>query len=674
MIKYEIIDFAVCEICVVIDGVTTAFDLLGDDGIYLVEWTPKRPLLKGGGTFQNSPIADGQRLVFGKLGNVTESIKLSYENDSPEGAIFDDRRLQSMLNLSVVQGTGNWKNVLVYWRLKTKGTDAVDQYAYIEKGELVDGTNPFMSPFQTERGKSVWEGVTLNLEHRIWGTTIPGSGDVIELGVHETYNGQDFGTVDNAGDLAPTTSPVYAANYHGNNNITNVHLGTAGANLIGSTGTYNILSNANPLYIGMSSAVSGFGIFHNVWFNLSTAATGTYTLAYEYWNGSTWAALSFVSGSTDFAETGNVFVGWTTAGNTGWTTNTPGGALPTGYWIRIRVASGSLSTIPQQTGRVQSVTWPYVQVESDQVAGDIEALAKMIIRGITQHVSSLGGTDLAIGLRSTSRGDDFTAVLNCYDGHNNSDITFSETGTNMSESTSLFSPSGGIALWSPASAGETATIDFTIDAPLAAQYAGRFKMYLRFYGTSTISDGDFRAQSEISLRVGSNVTGRWVWTTGGTPAKRFLDLGEVVIPGDPEGYGLDRVTVSVNLVAESGIVGKGAGFTEIWLLPIDECAVLITDVHFSPNPSFATTPLKTHINSIQTRRDLIPETRRLTNDILFNYGRKKAVTPLIAQKGSQQRYWIIQNLEAWQLRTDVIGVQMEVREQYTMFVGKGATV
>lgn len=660
--SYDRNDFVTCELVAQVNGGTIIFDLLGGDGVYLEKWEPKRPLLKGGGIFHDSPMTDGRRFIFGRKGNTVEDLVLTYVNDTPEGAVFDDRKLISILELAFSQGEHTWGDVLVYWKIKTKGTNAIEQYAKIEFDELKNGQNPFINPFVQPQGSSVWAGINMQLEHGFWGPDIPSEGTAVAIGAAMTYNGQDFGNVDSNGDIDPVTDgeAVFLANYHTHNNITNVHIGTAGANLLGTAGDYNILSNASPLYIGMSASVSGYGPFSNIIFNLTTAGTGSPIISYSYWNGSIWTSLTTHTRGMvqDFKETGTFRVYWFQPSN--WVTNSPGGGLPTGYWIRISVGGSGFTVVPQQNGNPYSVTWPYFEIQSDQIGGDLPALAQ--IKTVYDGIEIFDGPgSFVYGLRSVSRGDNFTAFLNYSSSHNPSGVTISG-GTSQAD---LNSPTGIRRGWSPGSEGDTISLRHILAASIAPEYAGRFKAYL-LYRTS--DDGEEYFTASIRVVAGD----REVQGTSALAQIPPLDLGEIIIPSDPV-TGLNGIIITVSPVATSAAVGKSVYFYSLCLIPVDENAMVGTDLY---NVEDAGVSYTTDIDSINQRRSVLLSSRFTATNALTQYGSPISNGPVIFQKSTKQRAWFLQNQDVDDSDTirSVMHATANKHERYNMFVGKGEAV
>ena len=94
-------------------------------------------------------------------------------------------------------------------------------------------------------------------------------------------------------------------------------------------------------YFGHTSAV-----FKSVSMNITTQGVGTWTITWEYWNGTAYAALTGVTDNTSgfTATTGVKTVDFTVPAD--WVKNTVSGILD--YWIRARVSAfTSVTTAPQ---------------------------------------------------------------------------------------------------------------------------------------------------------------------------------------------------------------------------------------------------------------------------------------------------------------------------------------
>jgi hypothetical protein len=85
---------------------------------------------------------------------------------------------------------------------------------------------------------------------------------------------------------------------------------------------------------------------------------------------------------------------------------------PTGFFIRFRVtAISGITATPYQWHRdIYTVVNPYIDIESEYVPGDIPALARIVFESAACWQRSMN--TLVLGLRTLSRGENFSAYLN----------------------------------------------------------------------------------------------------------------------------------------------------------------------------------------------------------------------------------------------------------------------
>jgi hypothetical protein len=116
-----------------------------------------------------------------------------------------------------------------------------------------------------------------------------------------------------------------------------------------------------PFADGANSEVNDaiyFGVqntkWSNLYFNLTTAASYTATLVWEFWNGSAWTSFvpTFVGNTNgDFKAAGWQGFEWSSASLTGWASTTVNSQ--SAFWVRVRVSAfTSWTTTPTQFKRV----------------------------------------------------------------------------------------------------------------------------------------------------------------------------------------------------------------------------------------------------------------------------------------------------------------------------------
>ncbi|MGB5286937.1 MAG: hypothetical protein WBN42_00465 [Ignavibacteriaceae bacterium] len=118
--------------------------------------------------------------------------------------------------------------------------------------------------------------------------------------------------------------------------------------------------------------------FASVEQNITTQGVGTWTIVWEYWNGTAYTALAGVTdGTTGFtAATGWVSTDWTVPVD--WAQNTVDGV--NAYWVRARVSAYTAVTTPPLVGQgyvvASAATWTDATTDiNDAGAGDVELMS-----------------------------------------------------------------------------------------------------------------------------------------------------------------------------------------------------------------------------------------------------------------------------------------------------------
>jgi len=272
------------------------------------------------------------------------------------------------------------------------------------------------------------------------------------------------------------------------------------ANLLTDPPTYpysffDVVAAGNTGYTLFGSTI---GPFNSLVFNLGTGQSDL-TITWEYYDSAlgwtTFDPRDETSVTQPFQKTGVSLVNWKQE-NT-WGASNENGVVA--FWVRATVDVGATPVYPEQVTRdVYTVTNSYIDVESDQVSGDIPAIARI-------QIKSRGADDTAVdasmmwcsrihaGLRSLSRGEEFSPWMNGSDEQHQPGVVCSATAGAFQDDT-YDSASFGAAptkkFYVYTSAGAvttfTNTVRWTIDASYAAQYRGTYNVYMRYaQGDST---------------------------------------------------------------------------------------------------------------------------------------------------------------------------------------------
>lgn len=158
------------------DGTTRVHLLKGAgarvSGYYLADWTPSTPDLKGGGVYQDSPLADGRRLVAGQYTNAVETFKLHARGSDEDNLI---RELQDLRRL-LIQSDNYWRG----WQpqpvwIEARGAcETNKRYALIMRGVLPQDKSPYKQPWIGKQ--AIANELTLYVERGHWQDTEPMTG------------------------------------------------------------------------------------------------------------------------------------------------------------------------------------------------------------------------------------------------------------------------------------------------------------------------------------------------------------------------------------------------------------------------------------------------------------------------------------------------------------------
>lgn len=529
---------------VITDG-TTVVDLLdvNHGNFKTARFMPQSPDYKNGGTYRESPFVDGRRLIGKAFANPIDTVLFTGAGsnmDAYAAAMQDFRRL---LEQAAAYFTTEWQTSPVWCEVKARYETNI-RYAVVVRGLIKQDPDLFTPPFSLPLDV-VAPSMLLTFEHFIWQSTQPGTSTAVLASANEAFNGVTFGNVTSAQVRQPTASAeVYVANQKKLANLTHIFrassAGVFGANMIGAALPYDIFSDrvlVSATYFGISTAVADNGPFNSLVFDIGSTIIGG-TLVWEYWSGAAWAALTIqdnTAGSgNSFSRLGVNSINF--AQPTNWATTAVNAV--TAWWVRVRAsATISLGGIPTQQNRnPYTVSWPYTEIQSTEIGGDITALAEMIVRnrsnvaGLAPDVNvTLGADRFILGLRSTDRGLNFTPYLNA-NGQNHASIAAAINATFVTSVAEPSGPTGAISLFT-AAAGTLTNILFeswTISAPLAQEYLGRFRAFARVTQTA----GPLLSTSlGLTAQVGSSgpvVPANATYTTiPSLGAYQLVDLGSI---------------------------------------------------------------------------------------------------------------------------------------------------
>jgi hypothetical protein len=693
------------------DG-TTEIDLISPEfGFHLNDWIPVAPGYKGGGTFRSSPLASGRRLVDKQFDNIVETLDLKVNDVSQDAIIRDFQNLRRLLEKAADYWTTDWQNDPVW--IEARATcETNTRYAIIYIARVPEDDNPFAQPFLQPKSITAMDNITLLIEHGTWTENIPGTQTAIEISAVETYDGRNLGNVNTMGVRDPTTDDeVYFANKQNRANLTDIYYwdsagGAWSANLMDAVLPFDLFQNpvaaGDVIVFGIDITLTDSGPFCSLVFDLVTAQNDLTTVVWRYSDAgadpTAWAALT-VQDYTNAAGamTGDAFdtagvnsVHWSQP--TGWATQNPRvGAGPavgiTGYWVAAHVTVVGASPTPptQQNRDIYSITWAYTEVQAAQVGGDIPSLARSYIDNLTGTgglaADALSDTRIIVGLRTHSRGPDFSAYLNISDDDQNPTgvTTTRNVAAVYSWVNRLTTPTGRALLYSPAPIGAATNfagaVSFTLNNTIAPDYYGEYHVFMRgFQDGGAVGDWMLRAGVALQERgaPGTLLPAPGYFTnedtfTSTTIDWQLLDFGTMTIPPTSA---IDSSEVTSNLYIYVQIratraisVPGDVYFYDLILMPVDEWAA---DVLHDPDwacDGAVNMDEYLDIDSIAYPKHS-PRTfiRELSNDRVFSLPQLITNGDHILQANSRQKLWfLIQSCKLGDTREAEIEITNKVR-------------
>jgi hypothetical protein len=537
-------------------------NLLDRGGFLLSQWRPTA----GGheATFGESTLADYRQLAAYRDITTIETFELKLRGNSADAAISLTQDLRRILRKALDYWATTWQTDVVYLAAQAQCETNV-RYAVVVDARLEQDDNPYGQPFMQAGGGSVMDNLTLIVERGPWLENAPGTGTTVEISAAETYNSRTLGNVNNTGTQTPTSADeVFIANKRSQANLTNIHYWNQSA----AAWSANLLAAALPTWLwpapaeplqqhdtivfGIDTTVANSGPFCSLVFDIMTALTagGGITIQWRYSTGgadvlNNWSVLNVTDNTRTvdaFDTTGVNSVHWDIP--TDWTAQNPtvnGGAAlgTTGFWVAAYVsAAAGAPTAPRQQNRdIYSIVWPYIEIESDAILGDVPAIARIDLTGEAAYLAtgSRESSHFIFGARATDRGTSFVSYINLADEQNPTGITIQALGLTTSMVDYMPTATGRAILWNPLG---VEAIDgqvlVTISSALMDHYAGRFHAYA-IVSQSGGAAGDF----ELQLRaLGAGVT---FYTSDpktvptGFPCA-LIDFGALSLPTGGIGY------------------------------------------------------------------------------------------------------------------------------------------
>lgn len=596
-----------------------------------------------------------------------DGIEVTYTSQVAGNAVYAGDAAASLLLGEYIGGSQWWDGHIGWIRLS-------DSLRYTDDFE--DAIPPRCTiPTYDANTISVWNVVDPNLlVADLYGvnegtpTDLMAGCDCITAGVEETCDA-DTAFITNHHKQAQLNHLLYYDN----------SAATYSPNLLTQVLPYPILPNvpaANDVfYAGIDTGLPDTGPFSSLVFDLATAGddlsfSNTGGSYWQYWNGA-WTWLNEQDNTNaDGAGTGETFdtegvrsIHWAQPGD--WSVTTINGI--TGYWVRCILAGVGAAPVPpvQDNRHPYTISWPYIEVDADNVGGDVAALIRQHIRnqsdkGGTVSDNDLYSTRVLVGLRSLSRGADFTPFINWSNEQNNAGLTITLGGSSAWRADSA-SPTGIVIRTTNAIAAGSLAATATFASGLAQQYQGIFHAFLRGHQLSG-SAGDilvelqgaqnivgYSPETVLSDRVSFPSTNDW----------ELVDLGRLALPmaGLPDIDEIGNMYLGIMLYGNSSV---DVDSYELILFPVDEWAIDTQDLNPGAISDFvrlgrrdepdgitvfgyiATSNTYLDINGATgPRAPLRSLLKYYPNDLMWANYVAVSPGPSIAQRGVDQRYWFL---------------------------------
>lgn len=346
------------------------------------------------------------------------------------------------------------------------------------------------------------------------------------------------------------------------------------------------------IYFGIDDSEGWSGPFSSLVFDVDDVNTDfDGNIAWEYWNGGGWVALTTVDNTENFQETGVNSVHWQIPN--AWASTAINGV--TAYWVRCRYTPAVAGNNPptQNNRPVYTISWNHINIPADQTYGNIDALLKGLFRNWAENSGALAVDHFIMGTRTVSRGSSFRSTINLIDepdGQNAPGVTIPVGGVNTTFIAEVQSPTGYKCQYNPPGATAlTQVLEILIDIDHAPDYFGKFHVYLRAeQNGGSAEDCWFNlafGQMVDGISVHNRHTTDTVYTTS-TGAVVLYDMGEVFLP--PIGVeALDEsfaMGIQLNCGSSSGT--PNMWFYDLILIPVDEWSAVITDHTRDVNASY----------------------------------------------------------------------------------------
>jgi len=317
-------------------------------------------------------------------------------------------------------------------------------------------------------------------------------------------------------------------------------------------------------------------------FDLSVAfpSAAIVLTVWEYYNGAAWGPLA-VMDHTAIVEASNQSFGATGVGIVCFDKESDSEAVAingvTAHWVRCRIVDDDgIIIIPPGTGPHQQNRPVYiptqagVTITADQVPGDYPALARLIVTPFAGTVARA-----LFAIRSAARGEHFTPHLHARETGNPSGVHVQYSTYFQPEDEATYPQTALSSITVDLATGATAEADVLIlDATLAPEYAGRYRLFLYADGIFGTSGGIDSQGGLITVTVRQQSALRWESHTIFSQQRQvysanyqYIDFGLLTIPHSVDNNAEIVFAVRYERLGTDGEYKQLRGFM-LW--PVDE--------------------------------------------------------------------------------------------------------
>lgn len=346
-------------------------------------------------------------------------------------------------------------------------------------------------------------------------------------------------TESTAGRASTCTGNVYVSNKHNTAQLTHIFIDGAGANVMNSPLPWTLLASppiaGSEVYFGISNATGCAGPFDSLTFNLSVASVNT-PLVWYYANTAapTWALIEAISDkSTDLSQTGESIIIFVQPAD--WVKCQINGV--DGWWVKAVVGTppGATTAPVQQDTSLYTVVTPFVDIDGDDIVGELPALARIRLYGKATNRND--PNCIVVGSRTKSRGANFTPYLNFSQIQNPAGVSIGYPGFLVADSSVPAGYKTVLSITAEVDSWTSTKGKIILNSQIANDYIGSFHAYCR-YSVPTGADDDF----SIRLAYSFHSTGPWSYTDPISIPYTYLnvcvaDLGIVTLGNSNLAYG-----------------------------------------------------------------------------------------------------------------------------------------